>query len=121
MQYFKGIDVYEINNEYRADDVNELWGGKGGACATFSMEQRLWAGEGRIHADPPFGVNTAQLGEDPSELEPTSASVLRCGGRTRNQEAAEQAARASIRIEDECPPHHGDLQAEMEQWLADRL
>eukprot|EP00971_Amphidinium_carterae_P305655 6074296-Amphidinium_carterae.1 len=70
---------------------------------------------------PPFGGGTAPLGADPSELEPTSASILRCGGRTRNQEAAEQAARASIRIEDECPPHHGDLQAEMEQWLADRL
>eukprot|EP00971_Amphidinium_carterae_P224535 4454252-Amphidinium_carterae.1 len=65
----------------------------------------------------PRNLALEELGTEPVP----NPGLLRCGGRTRNQEASEQAARASVRVEDPQPPHALDVQAEMEQWLADRL
>eukprot|EP00971_Amphidinium_carterae_P105852 2096399-Amphidinium_carterae.2 len=51
----------------------------------------------------------------------STRTLTRCGGVPRNREAAEQRARASVKVCDPEPAFNLDVQAEMEQWLSDRL
>eukprot|EP00971_Amphidinium_carterae_P023127 456236-Amphidinium_carterae.1 len=63
-----------------------------------------------------------EMGLSSPECPLSSAMPLtRCGGASRNREAAEQRARASVLVREPEPAFNLDVQAEMEQWLSDRL